>query len=262
MGFDSKNELFEESVLTSPTFIKAGISENLLNALQSTEECFFEKDYEVSEGKNKYIKYSLTPIEKGKIVREILLLVEDITLSKLAELEKERKAKYCDLTGLVNQNNFYLMLEDSIREADDQSYNLALLHLDIDDFRIINEQYGHPGGNEILKSVGNRIKNVTSSKYDCGFRVGGDEFAVIYTNYPEENLRSIVDRLIATLSTFYTINESKLKCTFSIGVAEYSGQKPKVLYKDADTATYHSKKEGKNTCNFFKQGMIMPSENP
>ena len=258
MGFNTESELLEEDILTSPMFISSRITENLLQCLQGSEECFLEKEFTTIEGDNKHIKYSLTPLQSPEIVKDVLLFVEDITLRKIGEMEKERRAKFCQLTGLINQNNFYLTVENVIEDAHKKSFNLALVHIDIDDFKIINDKFGHPGGNNILRSVGKRIKNETSVKFDYGFRVGGDEFAILITHYPEDKLKAIVDRVFCSLSNPYSINGSEINCTFCLGIAEYNGQTPQQFHQEADTATYNSKNEGKNTTRYYQPGMMMP----
>ncbi len=248
-------------ILAHQSFINSGISGHILECMESGEEYFYEHDFMSADGEMKFLKYSLTPIEDKGFLHEVLFIVEDITLRKKARDELEVKARYCELTGLLNQNNFMSALKEAIDQAKRHDFTVALIYLDIDDFKKINDSFGHSAGDLILKSVGRRILNSINKNKDYGIRTGGDELAVILTKYHEEKLSLIIERLTMKLSAPYAIGqEDAYKCTFSIGVAKYYGQTPEQMFKEADIAAYHAKSEGKDQCKFFRTEMTMPGK--
>lgn len=257
-GFTSFEDLREIDIITSPAFMNAGITSNLLECMKKAEECSFEEECLLDDNTNKYIQCYLTPIKISDFYQDTLLLIEDITLRKKAEKESEKKAMFCKISGLLNQNNFKPELKRQISNAKTEGYNLALVFIDIDNFKKVNDELGHPRGDELIAAIGKRIRNSISKDEDLGFRVGGDEFAVIFTQYQNNNIRGMVERFLVPLKKPYSLGDGKMEnITFSVGIAEYSSQSADELYDAADKATYHSKRAGKNTHSFYKLGMEM-----
>ncbi|MCP4049270.1 MAG: diguanylate cyclase [bacterium] len=251
-GFSSVEELRKIDILTSPAFMNSGITSNLLKCMKKAEECSFVEECSLDDNANKWVKCYLTPIKTQGFYQDILLLIEDVSLRKKAEKKSEEDAMLCKLSGLLNQNNFLPTLEKQISNVKAKCYNLALVYIDIDDFKKINDTLGHPGGDELIKAVGKRIQRAISKDIDCGFRVGGDEFAVIFTQYQNNSIRGIVERFFDQLKKPYAISAGRMEnITFSLGIAEYSNQSAKELYDAADKVTYDSKKAGKNTCSYY-----------
>jgi len=251
LGFDDSHEIIE-NIITSPLFVGFGIIENLLNCINDNKECHFEKSSTDNRGITKYVKCYLTPIAVKEFDNETLLLIEDITLRKKSENEVERKARFDEISGLLNQNSFMPELHLSILKAKETRHCLALAHIDIDNFKHINDEYGHSKGNDVVSSVGGRIRSVINNEKDIGFRVGGDEFAVIFNDYPKKNLEIIIKRLFHALSSEpYSVGDITVKLTFSIGVGEYrNGMKADEFYEQVDAATYRAKNNGKNQFTF------------
>lgn len=246
-------------VLAHQSFINSGVSGNILECMETGEERFHEHDFVGTDGKRKYLKYSLTPIVDKGFLHEILFIVEDITLGKKARDELELKARYCELTGLLNQNNFMTTLKEVIDRAMIEDFTLAMVYIDIDDFKKINDSFGHSAGDLILKAAGRRILNSINKSKDYGIRTGGDEMAVILTKYHEEKLPLIIERLAMKLAAPYSIGQDgEYKCTFSMGIAEYYGQSAEQIFEEADIAAYHAKSSGKNQHKYYKTEMTMP----
>lgn len=263
-GFSSVEDLRKVDILTFPSFMDSGITSNLLMCMENAEECSFEQECPLGEVTNKCVKCYLTPIKTQNFFQDILLLIEDVTLRREAEKEIERQAKYCKISGLLNQSSFKPELEKKILNAQATQCNLALVFIDIDNFKQVNDSMGHPCGDELIADVGKRIQNSISDDVDSGFRVGGDEFAVIFTQYRTNSIRGIIERFLDQLNKPYTIGvDAEMKnITFSVGIAEYGGQSAEDLYEAADKATYHSKKAGKNTHTYYEPSMKMSETLP
>ncbi len=258
-GFSSVKDLRKVDILTSPAFMNSGVTSNLLKCMENADKCSFEEEWPLNDNMNKWVKCYLTPIKTQGFYQDILLLIEDVTLRRKAEKESKREAMFCKISGLLNQSNFIPELEKQISNSKAKHFNLALLFFDIDDFKKVNDSLGHPCGDELIEAIGKRIQRSISKEDDRGFRVGGDEFAVIITQYRNNSIRGIVDRFLDQLRKPYAIGTGEMKnITFSVGIAEYSNQSAKELYDAADKATYYSKKAGKNTHSYYDLSMGIP----
>jgi two-component system cell cycle response regulator len=139
------------------------------------------------------------------------------------------------LTGLYNQRHFYARLREEIVRAQRQKHPLALVLLDMDDFKMYNDSRGHLAGDELLQHVGRIINTCIRENVDSGYRYGGDEFAIILIDADSEVTRSIVKRIRAALS-------SQCQITASIGHASfYEGLKPEAFVALADASLYEAK---------------------
>lgn len=146
------------------------------------------------------------------------------------------------LTGLYNKRSMYYFLEKFIEEStlDDNSIHLAIL--DLDHFKDINDLYGHLYGDEVLRSVGQKIKEHIREK-DIATRYGGDEFVVIFKDTDEEYLVSIMKRILLEVSK---IDFKSNRVNFSCGIATWQGESAEELFERADKLMYEVKHEGKN----------------
>jgi diguanylate cyclase (GGDEF)-like protein len=139
------------------------------------------------------------------------------------------------LTGLYNQRHFYARLKEEIVRAQRQKHPLALVLLDMDDFKMYNDTRGHLAGDELLQNVGRIINTSIRENVDSGYRYGGDEFAIILIDADLEVTRSIVKRMRSALAT-------QCQITASIGHASfYEGLKPETFVALADTSLYEAK---------------------
>ncbi len=153
------------------------------------------------------------------------------------------------LTGLYNHKFFHELLDAEISRSDRYKYSFSLIMIDIDDFKIINDNYGHQSGDNILKEIASILKALVR-KTDPAVRYGGEEFAIILSQTAREHGRVFADRIVKGIAT------SKLKdfshnetVTVSVGLAGYpdDARTHESLIKRADEALYRAKKMGKNT---------------
>lgn len=172
---------------------------------------------------------------------------------KIIEKKLEHLAHYDTTTQLPNRTFFHSMLEITLEKATKQHHAFALIYIDIDNFKFINDSHGHHVGDEFLVKMAEKIKNSTR---ECDFiaRMGGDEFVVIIDPLETESFaEEIVHRLIKTCRTSFLVNEIEISASISIGVAIYptAGKTEAELLSHADTAMYQAKKMGKNTYQFY-----------
>jgi len=182
----------------------------------------------------------------------------DITQRKKAEEQLLFDAYHDSLTRLANRSSFLNHLEWSMERARrHKQYHFAVLMLDFDDFKIINDSLGHDVGDELLMAITKRLK-------ECKFpgdtiaRLGGDEFAILIDDFsnPEEII-GIVTKIRAKLANAFTIDGQEIYTTASIGIAHGSQEykRPEDLLRDADTAMYRAKALGKAQHVIFNTDM-------
>lgn len=185
---------------------------------------------------------------------QFFLVCEDITEKKLLSEQLSYQASHDFLTGLKNRNFFEAQLESYIESANEDNLVHALMYLDMDQFKVINDTCGHSAGDEVLKQLSTLLTD--SLPQDALLaRLGGDEFGVILANCEPSEALVHAHRMIDAVAEHHFISEEK---TFSLGVSiglvelnNTSGTKQYVM-SCADTACYAAKDEGRNRVNVFK----------
>nr|MBP7954336.1 EAL domain-containing protein [Nitrosomonas sp.] len=183
----------------------------------------------------------------------------DITEKKKKDELLLFQANYDSLTGLPNRNLFKDRLEMKIQESRKNGSLLALLFLDLDHFKDINDTLGHDKGDELLKQVAIRIKGCITEQ-DTVARLGGDEFAVILSTIVDRTqIRLIAQNIIQSLNEPFNFDRSQTDyyISTSIGIVFYpdDGMQMKTLMKHADQAMYAAKHEGRNRFSYFTPSM-------
>jgi diguanylate cyclase (GGDEF)-like protein len=181
----------------------------------------------------------------------------DITERKDAEARVEYLASHDALTGLANRT----LLGDRISQAMAQMQRagrlLALMFLDLDRFKEINDSYGHLVGDALLKQVAERLKG-SVREGDSVARQGGDEFVILLTNLTApQDLAHIANKIVAAFQEPFFIEGRQLYVTTSAGAAVYphDGEDIPTLFRNADTAMYEAKEDGGNTFKFYSRDM-------
>ncbi len=179
--------------------------------------------------------------------------IKDITELKLKEREARYLAYHDELTGLPNRTLFSERLEHALELAKRKQEYLAVVFLDLDEFKTVNDTFGHAQGDLLLQKVAKRIL-VALREHDTFARLGGDEFVIMLEDVEDrEAIVNVLDRIKHALDTPITLGSSQIYITPSLGVAIYSedGDEAEELLKKADMAMYNSKKDGKNTYSFY-----------
>lgn len=175
--------------------------------------------------------------------------------SELKKLYQQmaRHATHDSLTGLPNRKHFHDQLADTIASAGREKQTFAVLYLDLDGFKIINDTLGHAAGDQIIADTARRLEQCVR-KGDMVARVGGDEFVVLLRDIGSLDVSRVAEKIIDALSTPYTLTTGSHFITTSIGVARYpqDGADVHSLIHSADCAMYETKRSGKNgyrVCN-------------
>ncbi len=205
---------------------------------------------------------------------EILCLVRDITERKDSENRIFRLAYFDSLTGLPNRQSFIDRLKREIKRAKYVGSKLAILFLDLDGFKSINDTMGHNTGDVILQWAADRLQsstrssdfvsrsNTTGSEIELA-RLGGDEFTVVIPNLIRaEDALTLAHRIRETMRHPFRLDSRDVVLTTSIGIALYpdDGEDVEALLKHADTAMYHAKTEGRDNCQFYSITLTQEAE--
>ena len=181
------------------------------------------------------------------------------TLSKRLREEKaaaeqiEYLAFHDKLTGLCNRGMFSIMLARGLQEAKRYERQLAVLFLDLDRFKNINDTLGHQAGDLLLQEMATRLKAVLRES-DCIARLGGDEFVIMVPSFAGVyQLAAVTQKVLAAVSRTFKLGNHEFHVTASIGISVYpgDGDDERALMKNADIAMYRSKEDGKNTFTFY-----------
>ncbi|MBI3353086.1 MAG: EAL domain-containing protein [Nitrospirae bacterium] len=180
-------------------------------------------------------------------------LITDITERKLAEERLIHMANYDGLTNLPNRLLFADRLNQALLQAKRNRTLVAVLFLDLDQFKLINDTLGHPVGDRLLQAISKIL--VTGRETDTVTRLGGDEFTIILTNISHAtDAARVAEKILNLLSVqaFY-IEGHEIFITASIGITLYpqDGEDMETLLKNADTAMYYSKERGRNSYQFY-----------
>ena len=178
---------------------------------------------------------------------------EDVTERKRYQARIEWQANYDTLTGLANRSLLHDRLERAILTATSYHDQIAVVFVDLDRFKLINDTLGHQVGDELLKTMAQRISGCVRES-DTVARIGGDEFVLLLGAGPgKESVAHRLELLLAAVAQPWTTPQGEFQVTCSIGVALYpeDGTDAETLLKHADTALYQAKDHGRNRFRFF-----------
>ncbi|TXG93496.1 MAG: EAL domain-containing protein, partial [Rhodocyclaceae bacterium] len=193
---------------------------------------------------------------KGELTNYIASFT-DISERKAAEARIDHLAHHDALTGLFNRYSLENRLAQSLLAARRENQQLAVIFIDLDRFKVINDTLGHHVGDLLLIEVANRLSACVRES-DIVARLGGDEFVVTLTSLANDMDAALVaKKIVATLGDTYEIDGKQLHTTPSVGISLFpaNGEDVDTLMKNADTAMYHAKEKGRNNFQFFSPAM-------
>jgi diguanylate cyclase (GGDEF)-like protein len=195
--------------------------------------------------------------------------LQDFTERREAEARIQRLNYYDGLTGLPNQQMFFEQVAYALEGEPRSKGPLALLFLDLDNFKSVNDSWGHGTGDKLLREVAERLSRCArtgdlisrpgkESATPLVFRFGVDEFAVLLVNLQhEQDALVVARRIMSALAERFVIGGQDVFTTASIGIAMYpsDGEDPSTLLRNADSAMHHAKQKGKNTFEFYTESL-------
>jgi diguanylate cyclase (GGDEF)-like protein/PAS domain S-box-containing protein len=204
------------------------------------------------------IEDSTAPIHdaRGRLAGAVMVF-HDITASQVIVKKMAHLAQHDFLTNLPNRVLLNDRIAQAIVQAKRRGSTLAVLFLDLDKFKHINDSIGHELGDKLLQSVAKRLSDSVRSS-DTVSRLGGDEFLILVSEaHSAVDASLAAEKIITALASPHTIGEHELHITTSIGISIFpgDGDNPETLMQNADTAMYQAKEHGRNNYQFFKDDM-------
>ncbi|RUM38458.1 MAG: GGDEF domain-containing protein, partial [Desulfobulbus sp.] len=257
LGYDA-DELASISILEIFTKLDKEALQNLIAPLTDGS-----KEFVMHQGENRRKDGSLYPVEaRIQLSTEdsppiIIITVQNI--SERAEWEEKLiyQANFDLLTGLPNRNYIQSVITTAFTRAKRKKEKLAVLFLDLDNFKTINDSLGHRIGDEVLKLTAERIRNLLRES-DVPARTGGDEFTILLEGLQNAGAASMIaEKLIEAFRQPFVVDERELFSTLSIGISIFpdDGDSLEPLMKYADMAMYQAKESGRNKFCFFSKDM-------
>jgi diguanylate cyclase (GGDEF)-like protein len=203
------------------------------------------------------MSWKFQPMTGGGMV----VVLEDITERRAAEARISHLARYDELTALPNRVNFRDEIERLLRAPREADHTSALLFIDLDQFKQVNDTLGHPCGDQLLCAVAERLRDMLRPE-DFVARFGGDEFVVFQQNIrSNEDAAGLARRIVDNLSERYKIDNHLVEIGASVGIAMASpGVSADTLLKNADMALYRAKADGRGTFCFFRDELAQTVE--
>ena len=197
---------------------------------------------------------SLIKDNKGDITNYIYIF-SDISEIKSSWSQLEYQAQHDPLTGLPNRLLLDASIEQSIKRARREDQMIAIIYLDIDHFKTINDSLGHRAGDRLLQQLANRLPELLREQ-DITARLGGDEFVILLEELDSmETILSVIEKIHSGLEQPWQIDDHHLSATASMGISIYpeNGETSKILIQKADLAMYSAKKAGRNRYHLFEE---------
>lgn len=203
------------------------------------------------------LSWKLQPMPGGGVV----VLLEDITERRNSEARISHMARFDELTGLPNRVSFRDEIERMLANAAGDARQSALLFVDLDQFKQVNDTLGHPCGDKLLCLVTERLRHMLRPE-DFVARFGGDEFVVFQRDIEsKDDAAALARRIVDSLSERYEVDKHLIEIGASIGIAMTSpGVSADILLKNADMALYRAKADGRGTFCFFRDEMAQTVE--
>jgi diguanylate cyclase (GGDEF)-like protein/PAS domain S-box-containing protein len=195
-------------------------------------------------------------------LKYIISISRDITEQKESEEKIKYLAHYDVLTQLPNRVLFYDRFNHALKRCKEEETQLALLFIDLDGFKKINDAKGHPVGDELLKEITRRLQSAVR-QCDTVARLGGDEFTIIIEEFDAfQDLVLVIEHILTNIAEDIYIDNHKLFVSASIGISIFpnDGKTVHTLIKHADTAMYKAKENGKNRFCFYEAVMTKEAE--
>lgn len=210
-----------------------------------------------ADGKERWFHVGKVPILGSEGKNQLLCVATEITDLKAKEATIKHQAYYDDLTNIPNRSMYKKKMESILKSDQLNDQRFALLFLDLDRFKYVNDTFGHDAGDALLRNVATRLQTAIRDS-DTVFRFGGDEFTILATEITErQDVANLAKRILTTISEPYLFNQHKFITTASIGISLYPDHATEIasLTKYADIAMYQSKQQGKNTFRFYTAEM-------
>ncbi|MCW8356518.1 EAL domain-containing protein [Marinomonas pontica] len=250
---DRFGELFGDIQHIRDLFAVSGAANSFMRRLELKELL----SQEIRLSSKKGVRWHKIEVSYHPLTNDIYLLTHDIQEERDHDVALYRLNNYDSLTQLPNRNLLYQQLESALVNARKRQRHFGILYLDLDGFKVINDNFGHRVGDELIQRVAERIKTCIPSRA-CLYRLGGDEFVVVLENTDSiDELEDIAKGIMQNASDTYPVAKMEMMITASIGIASYPQHADDIdnLLKNADAAMYRAKSTGHNMYFVYENDM-------
>ncbi|MEO6186850.1 MAG: diguanylate cyclase, partial [Steroidobacteraceae bacterium] len=253
-GFDSPLELMNSlSDIGAQLYVDASRRQAFIDTIRLGSVSGFESQIRRHDGRLIWISENARAVhdDAGRLVC-YEGTVEDVTELREYKERIERQAHLDDLTGLANRSLLRERLQEAVSQAGAGDARFALVFVDLDRFKYINDSLGHHAGDELLCVMAARLTDCAPPGTTVA-RVGGDEFVLLVPGAEEAAARTLTRSILRATSEIWHFNGTEIRVNASVGVALYPdhGRDPESLLKNADAAMYLAKDQGRSTLRFF-----------
>jgi diguanylate cyclase (GGDEF)-like protein/PAS domain S-box-containing protein len=216
-----------------------------------------ELELDRRDGGTRVVEVTLTDLRDDPSVKGMVLNIRDVTDRKQLEQDLRHQVLHDDLTGLGSRVQFSDQLSNALAEGRRPGSSVAVLFIDVDDFKNVNDSLGHAAGDQVLVEIAARLLG-RLRLHDRAARFGGDEFAILLTDvYSHSDVTLVADRIVEELGQPISLMGREVHLSVSVGIAvdEDGSQSPEDLLRAADVAMYQAKDNGKGRWEIFRAGM-------
>jgi diguanylate cyclase (GGDEF)-like protein/PAS domain S-box-containing protein len=233
--------------------------DGLLEQIRRGEISSYRAERQIAkrDGTFAWVRTSSSVLRRDGSPAEVIALVEDITEQRLAREQLSHDATHDSLTGLANRRFFERILDTSVEAAQAAGTEIAILYIDLDGFKLINDTLGHSAGDALLRQVAERLALCLNDSEFLA-RMGGDEFTVIQRSLTESEAPAILGRrMLECLREAFVVHGHEVNITASIGISCYplDGSDGRTLLQSADAAMYRAKRHDSSGIQFFDAKM-------
>jgi diguanylate cyclase (GGDEF)-like protein/PAS domain S-box-containing protein len=268
-GFETATGYSAAEVIgKNPRILKSGdmsqrVYEDLWRTIRQGEVWSGEFQNRRKDGSLFWERAFLSPVmDEDGAIRHFLAIKEDISLQKAQEEQILHQAHFDFLTGLPNRLLALDRLKQQLKAAERETRQVAVLYLDMDDFKKVNDTLGHETGDRLLVEAARRLKSAVRGE-DTVARLGGDEFLVILGALDDSRAASsVAEHLLAIFRSPFLLGDNEMVVTITVGIALYpqDGSGVSDLLRNADVAMYQAKQGGRNTYRYFTATMNRDTE--
>ncbi|MED0969723.1 putative bifunctional diguanylate cyclase/phosphodiesterase [Bacillus paramycoides] len=209
-----------------------------------------------------YLNVTAVPIFLKEHISGVYLMIKDITETKQQQEQINFLAYHDTLTELANRRSFHQQLEKAIIRAKTSKRPFAVMFLDLDRFKVINDTLGHRIGDLLLIAVAKRLERISTPNMKLA-RLAGDEFTILIEDYKKDkDVQKIADMIVVSMNEPFEIENQHLQISSSIGIAIYpeAGEDPLSILQHADMAMYEAKNNGKNGSSIYTKELYKKME--
>jgi len=235
------------------------IYREILRTLKEHSYFIGESKYRRKDGSSVEVEISVNII-KYNVKKVFCMVSRDITPRRLSEEQLTRAATHDALTGLLNRQHVYERLANQLAMARRQKTKFALLYIDLDNFKEVNDSLGHGLGDKLLKAVAGRLSSIVRREIDTLARMGGDEYMFILGDITKaEDVEKIAQNVLNKVQKPFEIEDINHHITASIGLSIYPEDETNYedLIKAADLAMYFAKAGGRNNYKRYRKDMAI-----